>query len=216
MAPMVLEARGERIAIVAFTDNEPDWAAKADASGTNFLEIEEASLEKVRDCIARGREFADLLIFSIHWGPNMRQKPTPEFQRFARAVIDSGADIFHGHSAHLFQGIEIYRGKPIIYDAGDFVDDYAVDSRLRNDQGFLFRLIVRDGKVLVLEMIPTVISNCSVNLARENEREAIMMKMIRLSEEFGTECTCSNGLLSIECGMDSVSGMKGKTLNARQ
>lgn len=36
-----------------------------------------------------------------------------------------GADVYYGHSAHLCQGIEIHRGKPILYDTGDFIDDYA-------------------------------------------------------------------------------------------
>jgi poly-gamma-glutamate capsule biosynthesis protein CapA/YwtB (metallophosphatase superfamily) len=76
---------------------------------------------------------ADLVVFSIHWGPNMRQAPPDEFKQFARAVLDAGADIFHGHSAHIFQGIEIYKGKPILYDIGDLIDDYYVDIVNKND-----------------------------------------------------------------------------------
>ena len=44
--------------------------------------------------------------------------------------------MIHGHSAHLFQGIEFYKGKLILYDTGDFVDDYQVDPLLRNDRSF--------------------------------------------------------------------------------
>ncbi len=40
-------------------------------------------------------------------------------------MIELGADVYYGHSAHLCQGIEIHRGKPILYDTGDFIDDYA-------------------------------------------------------------------------------------------
>ena len=43
----------------------------------------------------------------------------------ARGV--EGVDIYYGHSAHVFQGVEVYRGKPILYDTGDFIDDYAVN-----------------------------------------------------------------------------------------
>jgi poly-gamma-glutamate synthesis protein (capsule biosynthesis protein) len=50
-------------------------------------------------------------------------RPREIFRRFARAVIDSGADVYYGHSAHVFQGVEIYRGKPILYDTGDFIED---------------------------------------------------------------------------------------------
>ena len=41
-------------------------------------------------------------------------------------MIDEGIDIIHGHSAHIFQGIEIYKNKVIMYSTGDFVDDYAI------------------------------------------------------------------------------------------
>lgn len=41
------------------------------------------------------------------------------------------------------QGIEIYKGRPIFYGCGDFVDDYAVDEEYRNDLGFAYTLHVR-------------------------------------------------------------------------
>jgi poly-gamma-glutamate synthesis protein (capsule biosynthesis protein) len=43
--------------------------------------------------------------------------------------------------------VEIYRGKPILYDTGDFIDDYAVDPRLRNDWSFLFKILLRRGRI---------------------------------------------------------------------
>ena len=40
---------------------------------------------------------------------------------FARQCIDAGADIFVGHGSHTPLGIEIYRGKPILYSVGNFI-----------------------------------------------------------------------------------------------
>ena len=40
---------------------------------------------------------------------------------FAHAVIDNGADMFLGHGVHTLQGIEIYKGRPIFYNLGEFV-----------------------------------------------------------------------------------------------
>jgi hypothetical protein len=52
-----------------------------------------------------------------------------------------GADIYWGHSNHIPQGIEIYKqNKIIMYDCGDFIDDYAVDPMYRNDLSFIFLL----------------------------------------------------------------------------
>jgi len=53
--------------------------------------------------------------------------------------MDRGVDVYYGHSAHTFQGVEIYDGKPILYDTGDFIDDYAVHPKLRNDWSFMFK-----------------------------------------------------------------------------
>lgn len=40
-------------------------------------------------------------------------------------MIDAGADLIFGHSCHVFRGVEVYKNRPIIYSAGDFIDDYA-------------------------------------------------------------------------------------------
>ena len=115
----------------------------------------------------------------------MRQRPTKQFKEFAHAVIGSG--IFHGHSAHIFQGIEIYKGKLIMYDTGDFVDDYAVDEELRNDQTFLFLVTLSKNKIEKAELVPGLISLMQVNKAKGLDFEDIKNKMIKLSEELGTK-----------------------------
>jgi poly-gamma-glutamate synthesis protein (capsule biosynthesis protein) len=116
----------------------------------------------------------------------MVQRPKEIFRRFARAVIDLGVDIYYGHSAHVFQGVEIYHGKPILYDTGDFIDDYAVNHELRNDWSFFFRVSVEEGRFERLDLIPVKLSYARVNLATGGERENILDRMERLSAEMGT------------------------------
>ncbi|HZY56518.1 MAG TPA: CapA family protein, partial [Rubrobacteraceae bacterium] len=102
-------------------------------------------------------------------------------------VIDLGADIYYGHSAHVFQGVEIYRGKPILYDTGDFIDDYAVDSNLRNDWSFLFKISLEDGgEFRRLDLFPVTLSYAGVESATGVERRALMGRMESLSREMGT------------------------------
>ncbi|BBL81018.1 capsule biosynthesis protein [Rubrobacter xylanophilus] len=188
--PAVVEAGGERVALVAFTDNEPPFAAGPDRPGTNYLPVslEGEVLERVEEAVARARaEGAGIVVFSNHWGPNMVERPPEHFRRFARAVVDRGADVYYGHSAHVFQGVEVYRGRPILYDTGDFVDDYAVDSHLRNDRSFLFRVEVgEEGLLRRLELFPVRLPYARVRRAVGEEAEAIMGRMERLSAEMGT------------------------------
>src|SRR3989338_2130228 len=178
-----LEAKGIKIAIIAFTDNMPEWEATKTKPGVNYIGINENNIEKVRKIIKEAKNKSDIVIVSAHWGPNMRQRPTKAFNEFAHAIIDAGADIFHGHSAHIFQGIEIYNNKLIMYDTGDFVDDYAIDPLLRNDQTFLFFITISKSKIEKIELIPGLISYMQVNKAKGEDFEEITNKMIKLSGE---------------------------------
>jgi poly-gamma-glutamate capsule biosynthesis protein CapA/YwtB (metallophosphatase superfamily) len=202
--PAILTVRvghTNRVALLAFTNNEPPFAAGTDRPGTNYLPVslDPSVLRRVERAVADVREVGvDTVIFSNHWGPNMVQRPNEIFRRFARAVIDRGVDIYYGHSAHVFQGVEIYRGKPILYDTGDFIDDYAVNPELRNDWSFLFWVSVEGGRFERLDLTPVKLSYARVDLATSGEREAILDRMEHLSAEMGTVFARSEGTLVLE------------------
>lgn len=187
--PAQLGAPPDLVALLAFTDNEPPFAAGPGKPGTNYLPVsmEPEVLNRVEAAVGAAREAgAQTVVFSNHWGPNMVERPGELFRRFARAVVDRGADVYYGHSAHVFQGVEIYRGKPILYDTGDFIDDYAVDPNLRNDRSFLFDVSVEAGELLRLELFPVYLPYARVELARGIERAEILDRMVSLSSEMGT------------------------------
>jgi poly-gamma-glutamate synthesis protein (capsule biosynthesis protein) len=98
---------------------EPGWAAAPSGSGVNYIDIfKDGDRARANDCVSELRKQVDIVIISIHWGSNMNPSPDQEFINFAHEMIGSGADIIHGHSAHNFQGIEVYRNKLILYDTG--------------------------------------------------------------------------------------------------
>jgi poly-gamma-glutamate synthesis protein (capsule biosynthesis protein) len=189
-APAMLEANGARVALLACTDNEPAFAAGAGHPGTNYLAVslQAETLARIADGIAQAREQgADLVVFSNHWGANFVERPSPEFRSFARHVIELGADVYYGHSAHICQGIEIHRGKPILYDTGNFIDDYAVHPLLRNDRSCLFKVMFERGRLQRVELLPVSLDVGYVALARGKELEAICARMEMLCAEFGTK-----------------------------
>lgn len=171
-APSIIECKGMKIGLLGCTDNEPTWKATSTQPGTYYLEV--GDLEALRFSITTLRKEVDFLILSIHWGPNMRQRPAPEFQSFAHDLIDLGVDLIHGHSAHIYQGMEVYKNKLILYDTGDFVDDYAIDPLLRNDRSFFFQLQLHKGKWISLKMIPTIIEKFQVNISEDEEQIDLM------------------------------------------
>jgi len=86
---------------------------------------------KVLETDARGnirwiedaRRQADWVLVSIHCheADGEKDKPARFFPPFAKACIDAGADAVLGHGPHVLRGIEIYKGKPIFYSLGNFI-----------------------------------------------------------------------------------------------
>lgn len=184
LKPVIIKKNNITIGIIGYTDNEPGWEAKENKPGTNYVEVDD--FERIEKEIEKLRAKVDILIFTIHWGPNMRKKPTTEFRNFAYEIMNKGVDILHGHSAHIFQGIEIYNKKLILYDTGDFVDDYYVTPSLRNDQSFLYLVEVDKEGLRKIELIPVVISRMQVNKATGSDYREIVSRIKDLSKEFNT------------------------------
>lgn len=198
--PALFETRGWRIAVFAAADHPTDFAATPTTPGTRLVRpdaTDPAGAELLRDVETARRSGYDLVVVSLHWGPNMNRRPFAGFREYAHALIDAGAGLVHGHSAHLFQGVERYRGRPILYDTGDFVDDYAVDPDERNDLQFLFQLEFDPAGQVRVGLIPIRIAMCHVEHAGPAERAWLYERMRRLSKEFGSVWTEREGRLEM-------------------
>ncbi|TWV58724.1 CapA family protein [Streptomyces misionensis] len=99
-----------------------DWAATAGRPGVALLT--EDGLRDLADRVRRLRRPGDLVVVSVHWGPNWGYAVSPAERRLAHALVDAGADIVHGHSSHHPRPLEIHRGRLVLYGCGDLVDDY--------------------------------------------------------------------------------------------
>lgn len=157
--PATLAAGGLRVAVLGVTDHPPDFAAGPDRPGVAFADLR----RRVPDWLAEGVGAADaeVVLVTPHWGPNMTSEPVGHVRRAAAALVDAGATLVAGHSAHVPHGV----AGPVLYDLGDFLDDYRVDPRLRNDLGLLF-LVTLDGRGPVrLEALPLKLDFCHTRLA---------------------------------------------------
>jgi Bacterial capsule synthesis protein PGA_cap len=151
--PSVLDAGGFRLAVLGCSDHPADFAAEVGSPGIAY------GLEWVPDAVV-GLD-ADAVLVTPHWGPNMVAEPLPHVRRAAAELRRAGATLVAGHSAHVFHRVE----DGILYDLGDFLDDYAVDSKLRNDLGLLLLVTLdRDGPRRV-EAAPLKLEFCHTRLA---------------------------------------------------
>ena len=80
-------------------------------------------LAEIAAVVKSASGLADYTVVTIHAheGGRDRLVPADFLVTFARAMIDAGADLFVGHGPHVLRGVEIYKGKPILYSLGDFI-----------------------------------------------------------------------------------------------
>ena len=153
-APAILTAPGGRRALVfavgSGTSGIPrGWAASDDEAGVHFLsDYSQSGVSRLGKLVSAVRRPGDLVIVSIHWGANWGYGVANREAAFAHGLIDEAAvDVVHGHSSHHAKAIEIYRGKPILYGCGDFLNDYEGISghvNFRPDLALMYRLAFRE------------------------------------------------------------------------
>jgi len=201
-APFFIERDGIKFGMVAYCDHQEDFAAEVARPGISYLDLrdEKGSLDLIREDLDLMRKAqVDWPILSLHWGPNMIHRPADRFVRLAHAAIDCGYGLIFGHSAHVFHGIEIYRGRPIFYSAGDLVDDYYVDTDFKNDHQLLFELELTRSELWRIVLHPVFIENCRADTATGDQFEYIVRQITKLCTEMGTVVQREENQVWIDC-----------------
>jgi poly-gamma-glutamate capsule biosynthesis protein CapA/YwtB (metallophosphatase superfamily) len=200
--PAICQVESLKVAVISFTDNEPDWEAGLAQAGIFYVPInpDDPRVERLLQIIHTTSADADLVFVSAHWGPNWGHSPPKSHIPFSHALINAGADVVIGHSPHIFQGIEIFHDCPIIYSAGDYIDDYAVDPGERNDESFIF-VFETDGEgIRSLKLYPTLIRACQARLATGDHALRLADKMTKLCLEFETSTRWHDDECCLEIG----------------
>jgi poly-gamma-glutamate synthesis protein (capsule biosynthesis protein) len=185
-APIALTAAGCRLGIVALTDHPPDYAAQTTRPGVAYADLRNRVAGWIVDAIEDLD--ADAILVTPHWGWNMRAEPMPHVPAAAATFLASGATLIAGHSAHVFQGV----AARTLYDLGDFLDDYRVDPRLRNDLGLLFLVDLATDR---LEAIPLKLEFAHTSIATGEDAAWIRRHFTDACAAFGTAVHEEDGRL---------------------
>jgi poly-gamma-glutamate capsule biosynthesis protein CapA/YwtB (metallophosphatase superfamily) len=159
--PAVMAAGGLRVAVLGVTDHPPDFAAAPDLPGVAFADLRRRVPGWLADGVREAGVEADVTLVTPHWGPNMTAAPVRHVRRAVGALLDAGATLIAGHSAHVPHGV----ANRVLYDLGDFLDDYRVNPWLRNDLGLLFLVTLDRAGPLRLEAVPLKLDFCHTRLA---------------------------------------------------
>lgn len=116
----------------------------ADKPGEFRYEMNETDRQSQILAVRNAKEYADFVVFTTHIHENryafqaysQDHYPPDYVKTLAKELIDNGADMFVGSGNHTMQGIEIYKGRPIFYNPGNFaVQRFGSDDSPPNPEG---------------------------------------------------------------------------------
>jgi poly-gamma-glutamate capsule biosynthesis protein CapA/YwtB (metallophosphatase superfamily) len=191
-APAVLTVCGLRIGLIGVVDHAEEFAAGPDRPGTAYTDLTGDVPPWLTDAVHQLRERTDITLVATHWGPNMVGQPVRHVRRAAPELTAAGASLVVGHSAHVFHGFT----RQVLFDLGDFIDDYAVHPQLRNDLGLLFLVTLDATGVRRVEAVPLTLKYCHTRLAAGADHAWISDRLRRVCAPFGTELTERDGRLT--------------------
>jgi poly-gamma-glutamate capsule biosynthesis protein CapA/YwtB (metallophosphatase superfamily) len=196
-APAIVNVAGKGRVVVfscaSVTSGAPlGWAASRERPGIALLRgFTESSVALIADEIARERRPKDIVILSLHWGPNWGYSVPEEQRRFAHQLIEEAdISILHGHSSHHAKGIEVYRNKLILYGCGDFLNDYEGIpgyEEFRGDLTLMYfaKMNPANGDLVALEMTPLQIRRFRLNTPTYADAEWLQRTLDKESRVFG-------------------------------
>ncbi|MBN8432022.1 CapA family protein [Microbulbifer salipaludis] len=125
LQPLIRPAGDLNVAIFSLDATQATFAAGTRQPGCAFLSLRnpQAWAQLLQPRIAAARRRAHVVVVAVHWGDNLETEPGAAEIAVGHQIIDAGADAVLGTSAHILQGIEIYKHRPIIHDAGDLLFD---------------------------------------------------------------------------------------------
>lgn len=153
-APAWLEVNSKKIAVLAYLRGNEFNMAALDV-------VASAAYSHMTQAVREVNGTADLVIVWLHWGKNEANTDTQQSsigrQRiFAHALIDVGADLVLCQQLHTYGGIELYKGKPIIYGLADFIYDIY---SLQYARTIIPKVTFEEDTLKSIELIPTLVDN---------------------------------------------------------
>jgi poly-gamma-glutamate synthesis protein (capsule biosynthesis protein) len=194
---------GGRVLVLAFglpSSGIPyGWAATVDRPGVALVTGPvTAAARDLADLLRRTRRPGDLVVVSVHWGPNWGHPPSRDEIRLAHALIDAGADVVHGHSSHHPRPPEIYRDRLVLYGCGDLVNDYegiGGYERYRDDLRLLYLVSLEPGtgRLTGLRMVPFQARRLRLEHARAEDTAWLRAVLDRYARRLGTRVEHGEG-----------------------
>lgn len=195
--PAIIEKNGLKIGLLSYTDFA-DIVYAGDprisfAAGENKAGVAPNKYEYIKEDIANIRSEVDILMVSLHWGVEESFEILPEQVELAHDLIDSGVDVILGHHPHQFQGMEVYKGKPIFYSLGNFIFD---QNDPENQESFIVNMQFMGTKLTSISATPVrTIGKVQVVPVFGDDARELLKREAELSSKLGTDFRIENDKL---------------------
>jgi poly-gamma-glutamate synthesis protein (capsule biosynthesis protein) len=193
--PAIVERKGVKIGFLQYTARwyqDKDMIANATEAGVaritsiDGLTIDPGDLERLKSDIRKLRPQVDIVVVSHHnrdgstpvqfgavkgTSAGRDRTKTEDYQKqFAHVALDTGADLVFGHGTHTVQGVEIYKGKPILYAIGH--SNFDQPGYEKSVDGLVARVVIRGKSIMRVSFVPvTRDANNDVYLLDPSEGE---------------------------------------------
>jgi len=203
-APAVFESGlRRRVLVYAFGTEDSGvaqgFSATDTRAGVNRLpDLSARTVAAVARQVHQARRAGDIVVASIHWGENWGYAVPAAQRAFAHQLIDAAAvDLVHGHSSHHAKGIEVYRGKLVLYGCGDFLNDYegiGGHEEYRPELATMyFPTLAADGRLLGLTLVPLRVRRLRLEAAARDESAWLLAMFNREGAQFDSRFESAPG-----------------------
>ena len=114
---------------------------------------------------------SDYVITLVHWGREDSHELEDVQVESGKLYIDSGSDAIIGSHAHMLQGIEFYKDKPIVYNLGDFIFNSEV-----KDTG-IFQIKLDNNGKMEYYFIPALQKEEYTDILSGSEKDRVIKRM---------------------------------------
>lgn len=121
--PLILERKGFRIALINFTYGnnlgpQDKWPMVNEMKENDI----HAAFERAKE------QEAEFIIALPHWGVEYQLRHSSQQERWAKWLIDEGADVIVGGHPHVVQDTTHIKGVPVFYSLGNAVSNMSIEN----------------------------------------------------------------------------------------
>lgn len=122
--PATIGVNGKTVGFLGASSIYPDsdWVAGDNKPGV----LSGHAPAMLLDETGKAAGLCDYLVVYMYWGTEQDEKPQEAQRALAKQLIDAGADLIVGCHSNAPQGIEYYKGRPIVYSLGGFLSDKSI------------------------------------------------------------------------------------------